>query len=525
MSSKWGNRNRGREGRDITIHFSMKWLWILAGIIFLAWLSWATAPMFHWLWFDVIWMHPTGLILFIAIAAIAITSIVIAVKSHFGWGFWITMLVLTTILIAYPLLADDVARWYMVKDIQPIKLQSLPDTTEVRFLPMEIAERYAANRMQDPTHHVGDIDPLDLGTELNWVGPREPTGDINRLFGKTDGFIVVHPDGSVTETHQEVKYGEGMYLTHSIYWQLYRINYFTYLPEVYYFEIDKEMLGIVPYISYRYQFPVRVPYWGGVYIVHPDGKIEDLTPEQAITDKRFESMRLYPEYLARRIADCWAYRGGVTNKWWTHTDQTEVPTIQNAGNQMPYLIPIASGSMWFTGLEPYGPAYSVYKIMLVDTHNGQLAIFELPKDSGLIGPNRALDYIKAAFPMYQWYNKGAKESSGSILVIEPRPLIKNGRLFWMATVTNIQYASVTETPLVDSQTNAVITFKNLDELKAFLTGRFEGHKVTVTSNQQLPAAQPTSETGPDVTKMSDKDLTSLLKQIADELARRSAQIK
>jgi len=53
----------------------------------------------------------------------------------------------------------------------------------------------------------------------------------------------------------------------------------------------------------------------------------------------------------------------------------------------------------------------------------------------LIRVNKALDYAKAAFPNYQW--------GVNAVILEPRPVVKDETLYWMATITNADKAGST----------------------------------------------------------------------------------
>jgi len=39
-------------------------------------------------------------------------------------------------------------------------------------------------------------------------------------------------------------------------------------------------------MSYRHVFSVQARFWGSVFVVHSDGQIDDLTPQQAVADAR-----------------------------------------------------------------------------------------------------------------------------------------------------------------------------------------------------------------------------------------------
>ncbi len=466
-----------------------------------------TAPAFHWLWFGLLWRHLTGSLVILAGAAMAVRAI-----AHGGWKARLRLLPavlsLVVLLVLYARIADGLARWYLVRDLEAHPLHTLPETSEVRYLPLEVAERFARNKIQESRYEIGDIDPQDVGGELDWVAPRVPTGLWNRLFTQADGFMVVKPDGQVETVHQAMKYGEGMGITTHITWPIWRRHYAVDLPEFYYLRHEDQVLVVAPYVSYRYVFPVQVPYWGGVFVVQSDGKIEDLSPQQAMSDTRLSGQWLFPEALARAIGDAWGYRGGVLNAWFWHRDQAELPRMSSWSNQMPYLLPTPDGPQWFLGLEPYGPSYSIFKMLFVDARTGRMQIEELPQDAGLIGPIAALGYVRSAFPTYNWYSRGEKESSGDVVAVEPRPIIKGSTLYWQVSITNTEYAGVRRTALVNAHTSEVIYFEGLDELRAFLAGAFAGHG---------PGA---ATAGTDLGRMSDAELLQLLRRITDELERR-----
>ncbi len=130
---------------------------LIAGLLLLV-LAVITAPAFHWLWFGLLWRHLTGSVLIFACVAIAVRVIV-----RGGWSARLrllsALLPLLLFLILYARIADGLARWYLVRDVQAQALDALPETSEVRYLPLEVAERYARNKIQDSRYEVGDIDP------------------------------------------------------------------------------------------------------------------------------------------------------------------------------------------------------------------------------------------------------------------------------------------------------------------------------------------------------------------------------
>ena len=431
------------------------------------------------------------------------------------------------------------------------EIKEMHDTTGLRFLPYDVAARFGLNTQDEPTLMLGGFEPLSNGEGgIDWVAPREPNGLYNSLVNNQNGVMVIQPDGSAEITRQEFKRGEGMAFYRNVGWQLKREKFFAHHTNQYYVLDGEELLGIVPYISYRFSFPVMVPKWGGVLVVHPDGEIENLSPQEAIQDGRFEGERLYPEQLARKVGDVWKYRNGYWNTWFAHEDEAQIPQIntpedQNAAslegtstNQMPFLIPTEEGPQWFLAAEPYGRSFSMYQGIYVDGHSGEVKYFKPDSGSALIGVNKALDYAKATFPNYQW--------GLNAVILEPRPVVKDETLYWMATITNADKAGVNQTVMVNaSEQGEVTVLETYEDVVAFVEGEDAGETVNVEGGDSLGAsedpsappgteipeeqpAQPGDRAGSqeapgDVSEMSDEELIRIISEAANELESRKEE--
>jgi hypothetical protein len=453
--------------------------------------------------------------------------------------------------LAYLFASAPLRELRYLDSIEAEEIKEMPETTGLRFLPYDVAARFGLNTQDEPTLMLGDFEPLDNGEGgIDWVAPREPNGLYNSLVNNQDGVMVIQPDGSAEIISQEFKRGEGMALYRNVGWQLKREKFFAHHTNQYYVLDGEELLGIVPYISYRFSFPVMVPKWGGVLVVHPDGEIENLSPEEAIQDRRFEGERLYPEQLARRVGDVWKYRNGYWNTWFAHEDEAQIPEIntpedQNAAtlegtstNQMPFLIPTEEGPQWFLAAEPYGRSFSMYQGIYVDGHSGEVSYFKPDTGSALIGVNKALDYAQATFPNYQW--------GQNAVILEPRPVVKDKTLYWMATITNAEKAGVNQTVMVNaSEQGEVTVLETYEEVVAFVEGEDAGETVNVEGGDTLgasedpsatpgteipdePSAQPGDRAGSqeapvDVSEMSDEELIRIISEAANELESRKEE--
>jgi hypothetical protein len=458
--------------------------------------------------------------------------------------------------LAYLFASGPLRELRYLDSIEAEEIKEMPDTTGLRFLPYDVAARFGLNTQDEPTLMLGDFEPLSNGEGgIDWVAPREPNGLYNSLVNNQDGVMVIQPDGSAEIIRQEFKRGEGMALYRNVGWQLKREKFFAHHTNQYYVLDGEELLGVVPYISYRFSFPVMVPKWGGVLVVHPDGEIENLSPQEAIQDGRFEGERLYPEQLARKVGDVWKYRNGYWNTWFAHEDEAQIPQInppeeQNAPdeqpatlqetsiNQMPFLIPTEEGPQWFLAAEPYGRSFSMYQGIYVDGHSGEVTYFKPDTGSALIGVNKALDYAQATFPNYQW--------GQNAVILEPRPIVKDETLYWMATITNADKAGVNQTVMVNaSEQGEVTVLETYEDVVAFVEGEDAGETVNVeggdtlgasedpsaTPGTEIPegqAAQPGDRAGSqeapvDVSEMSDEELIRIISEAANELENRKEE--
>ncbi len=458
--------------------------------------------------------------------------------------------------LAYLVTASPLRDLKYLASIEAEEIEEMPETTGIRFLPYDVAARFGQNTQDDSTLVLGEFEPLDNGEGgIDWVAPREPNGTWNSFANNQDGVMVIRPDGSAEIVNQEFRRGEGMALYRNVGWKLKREKFFAHHTNQYYVLDGKELLGVVPYISYRFSFPVMVPRWGGVLVVHPDGEIENLSPEEAIRDGRFEGERLYPEQLARRVGDVWKYRNGYWNTWFAHKDEAQIPQIDVSGeqaapgqqpstlqesstNQMPFLIPTGEGPQWFSAAEPYGSSFSMYRGIYVDAHSGEVTYFKPDTGSALIGVNKSLDYAKATFPNYQW--------GLNAVILEPRPVVKDKTLYWMATITNADKAGVNQTVMVNaSEQGEVTVLETYEDVVAFVEGEDTGETVNVEGGDALGApeeapttpetdvsegqsAQPGDRAGSqaapgDVSEMSDEELIRIISEAANELESRKEE--
>jgi hypothetical protein len=524
---------------------------LLVGLVVVLFFAWLVSPVFHGL---VMALYVNWPFFLIVVGG--------TVLGAYLWNTGdkdpakIVAVVATVAALAYLFASAPLRELRYLDSIEAEEIKEMPETTGLRFLPYDVAARFGLNTQDEPTLTLGDFEPLDNGEGgIDWVAPRVPNGLYNSFVNNQDGAMVIQPDGSAEIVSQEFKRGEGMALYRNVGWKLKRTKFFAHHTNQYYVLDGEELLGIVPYISYRFSFPVMVPKWGGVLVVHPDGKIENLSPQEAINDGRFEGERLYPEQLARKVGDVWKYRNGYWNTWFAHEDEAQIPEINppeeqeapaeqpatrqgTSTNQMPFLIPTEVGPQWFLAAEPYGRSFSMYQGIYVDGHSGEVTYFKPDTGSALIGVNKALDYAQATFPNYQW--------GRNAVILEPRPIVKDETLYWMATITNADKAGVNQTVMVNaSEQGEVTVLETYEDVVAFVEGEDTGETVNVEGDDTLGAseeppatsgteileeqpAQPGDRAGSqqapvDVSEMSEEELIQTIREAANELESREEE--
>lgn len=360
------------------------------------------------------------------------------------------------------------------------RIDGLPSTGVVRLVPREVAGNIMNAGFNSPTERLTDLKVINTPDGLQWSAIRTPQGAIRKLTKKSGGLVLQdaqNPGRSLEELDAEFKYGPGLAIFDALSWQLKERRLLCDLAApVGILDREGKPLILVPYITYT-GFPVRRPKLGGAFLVHPDGKIEDLSPEQAA--KRPEiaaSGRLFPDTLARRIQDAYALKGGIWNYLVTHNDQTQI--VDTESNPQPYLLQgQGNTASWVSVAEPYGRSRATTAIFLTDSTTGRTRLWKVPPKDGLTGNARAVDIAEAQpIPGIDFGTGGVQSpNSGSFRAMEPRPVFVKGRLYFLVSVVPNTATTVTKTIVVDAQTNQAVevfdanTTKGLSDTLAFLT--------------------------------------------------------
>ncbi len=338
------------------------------------------------------------------------------------------------------------------------EIPGLPAGGMVRLVPREVAEQNASSAFNSSTETLTDFRIVRTEDGLRWTALRTPQGAFRVFNRKSQGLVELDAQQTARRLRQideELAVAPGLQVTDNLRWRLLKRRFLVELADPVGIETPRGPRILVPYME-RKGLLVRRPVLGGVFVVAPDGSIEDLEPEEAARRPELAGTgRIYPDVLARRVQDAYAYRKGIWNAWFVHEDQTQISDTEL--NQQPYLIDFGGqlGPQWVTVAEPYGRAFAASAIFLTDAVTGKVRVWRVPRGRSLSGNRRALQAVRAVSIPGVDFGQGAA-GTGNFRVVEPRPVFVKGDLVYLASIIPISANAVSKTVVVDAESNKLV---------------------------------------------------------------------
>jgi hypothetical protein len=411
-----------------------------------------------------------------------------------------------------------------------VSIGGLPEGGVVRLVPQEVAVEIASSGFNSPTEKLTDFRSVVTPEGLAWSAFRTPDGAFRIFSKKSQGFVTLNAESTerrVKQSDAELEIAPGQLLTDNLRWRLLKRHYLIDLANpVGALDAQGRPIIIVPYVSYK-GWLIRRPVLGGVFVVHPDGEIEDLSPDEARKRPEITSTgRLFPDTLARRMQDAYAYKRGIWNRFILHEEQTQISDTET--NQQPYLIDFGErGAKWVTVAEPYGQAFAANAIFLTDTVTGKTEIWRVPRNASLSGNRRAVETVRSvSIPGVVFAGEGARGTGGRFKVVEPRPVFVRGRLLYLVSVIPENGNSVSKSVVVDAARNKVVAIFDNDTdpsadqaaLRYLATGELDRAALPQQeSGDQGGTSQPATTPMPDRQPSIQRRLERLIQQQRDTL--------
>jgi hypothetical protein len=344
-------------------------------------------------------------------------------------------------------------------------ISGLPPGGLVRLVPREVAEQNASSGFNSPTETLTNFRIVNTDKGLAWTALRTPQGAFRIFSKKSQGLVELDAENTARKLvpiDAELQVAPGLQITDNLRWRLLKRRFLISLEEPVGIPTPKGVRIVVPYLEYK-GWLIRRPVLGGVFVVAPDGTIEDLSPAEAARRPELaRSGRIFPDTQARRVQDAYQYKKGIWNTWFVHEDQTRINDTET--NRQPYLVDFGDkglGRQWVTVAEPYGRAFAASAIFLTDAITGHTRIWRVPRNESLSGNVRALQTVRTvAIPGVDFGNEAG--GSGNFRVVEPRPVFVSGHLVYLASIIPNSANAVSKTVVVDAETNKLVAIFNND---------------------------------------------------------------
>ncbi|AFZ74606.1 hypothetical protein [Natronobacterium gregoryi] len=340
-----------------------------------------------------------------------------------------------------------------------------PEVNEenARITPQAVSDVQTRGSVSYRQHQLGesDIARMDDG-RLAWSYPVEPDPFRVRLSGHqrgvflTDMTTMESPDMQAYDEH-EFEHGQNMLLYRSADWNLKQTDYWSqYNDEPIEFVHDGEAYMAYPKTGHEWQLspiPHTVPVWDGVALVHQDGTIDHLSPEQAQESEVLTGQRLYPLDVTEARMDSLRYRNGIINQlsivgsFEGVVEPASMPS--EVGNHQPFVIDLEDEQMSYVmAMEPHGDSTrGLDEVWFTDAETGEFNYYSSGRES-LRGPERAMGIARGTDTRTDW------GPGGDAMAVEPIPVTVDDELWWHTKVVTPDQTDVVRNIFVNAHSSS-----------------------------------------------------------------------
>jgi len=392
--------------------------------------------------------------------------------------------------------------------------QTMADATELeefpqanpenpRVVPRKVSDISTRGSVSYRQHRLGpsDIARTEDGS-LGWSYAIQPDGFRNRVVENQRGVLITgmtNLDERPIDVHEEdFEHGEGMFLHRSADWKLKSTDYIAVYnddpvefshegrPYMYYAKTGHEW-HLTP-------FPHTTPTWDGGALVHPDGTVDHLTPEEARNNDILDGQRLYPLTLTRTEMDSLGYRNGIVNQMpvvGAHKGEIEVAGLpEGTGNSQPFVIDLAGERMTYvTAMEPFGEdTRGLDEVWFADAETGAYTFFGTDAET-LTGPERAMGIARSADSRTNW--------GQNFVVAEPVPVTVDGDLWWHIKVAPTDFTDVTRNVFINAENGDAVEIRDDEAVRSFIRGNVSDVGTELDNNPGVDDRDPDRQTGTD----------------------------
>ncbi|WP_435067228.1 ABC transporter permease [Haloplanus sp. C73] len=362
--------------------------------------------------------------------------------------------------------------------------ETLPesDADRPRVVTKSVASRYASNTLNFPQYRTdgGDI-TVRNGTPY-WSYALAPDGAFNHYTKRQHGTVLVdmtQQNAEVDTVVGDLERGIGpAFYNNYRFATLKRANYLVDYEDPFMVVHDGEQYIAVPYTKPEFHWlpvPHTTPEWGGVALIHSDGRVQDLSPSAARDHPALSEQTLYPVELTRKSVAATKYRNGIVNTFTSHEDEVEIAPVPGEDNDQPFVVFTEDGPKYVVAVEPYGEAQGLKEVWTVDARTGAYEVYS--PSASLFGARKATDYVRQAARTTDW---------NRFTPSEPVPVVVDGQLYWEVRVVPDDSSGIAYIAFVNARSSDVHEVSTTPEVTAFLQGESLDGQPTGPSDTDRP---------------------------------------
>ncbi len=362
-----------------------------------------------------------------------------------------------------------------------VEVDDFPSVNEQnpRIAPKEVSDVQTRGSVSYRTHRLGesDIARAEDGS-LAWSYPIEPDGFRNQLYENQQGVLLsdmtAMDDREITVNEEDFTHGQGMLLHRSATWNLRTSDFFSqYIDDPIEFVHDGEPYMAFPKTGHDWHWtpiPHATTTWDGVALVHTDGTIDHLSPEEAQESEILEGQRLYPLHNTDKRIGSLGYREGIVNQLpiiGQHRNQVEYAEMpSDAENSQPFVIDMEGEQMsYVSAMEPYGSdTRGLDEVWFTDAETGEMTYFGTEEET-LLGPDRAAGIVRSEDSRTNWAEEG---SSSGFRVVEPVPTVVEDELWWHTKIVPADNTDVSRNVFVNAHSGTAVEIDDTEAVIDFI---------------------------------------------------------
>lgn len=447
---------------------------VLAGVLVLSLLYWLWPELLHKWGFELLVLNWPLVLLFAFVVYVGRRGVDKFKNDRLNSRF---VTLVTTALTVVSIFAGviyavrDYGTYLLYADFEKRTAHVESDPAFFRFTPLRVAYRNMKDTVNDGAETIAPelTSPIILKDGFGYAAPITPDGILPIFTDKISSVMVYRDRPGIIEDEdrreriaQHFEVGPHMEWFDNLKRHLAHNDFFTTYdePHLLRWEVDgkEQFVMAIPKTKYAWML---FPYWAGVTIVHPDGRLQDFTPETIASEPQLKGQWLYPQDLMLKYVNLqnFSTSAGFLGHYLQVSGKLEIyhiPDIEPDANssashmrtnQFPFLTKGLDGNVYHVVMtKAQGGGSGLFRAYYIDATTGTGTYLEYTKGQDEYGPMASLDRVKK-LSSFNWRREAGESVSGNIVVDEPTYVVRAGdsHLYWKGTILATNFAAISAT--------------------------------------------------------------------------------